>query len=97
MISNEQAQQFIRALLRQPPKVVSQTKQEDPLGIFEKAPRASYGRQLNSQNDFTGKIFNRNANNPNVTIDTGGTPVTGGLPTSDPTAPTDPNAKNASD
>jgi len=50
LISNDQAQQFIRALLRQPPKVVAQTKQEDPLGIFEQAPRATYGRELKSQN-----------------------------------------------
>lgn len=55
MISNDQAQQFIRALLRQPPKVVAQTKQEDPLGIFEQAPRATYGRQLDSNpNGFLG-------------------------------------------
>ena len=54
MISNDQAQQFIRALLRQPPKVVAQTKQEDPLGIFEKAPRATYGRELNTSDDSGG-------------------------------------------
>jgi hypothetical protein len=69
MISNDQAQQFIRALLRQPTKVVPQTKQEDPLGIFEKAPRATYGRELSPQNNnFEGKIFNRSANNPNISI-----------------------------
>ena len=80
MISNDQAQQFIRALLRQPPKVVAQTKQEDPLGIFEKAPSASYGRQLNSQNDVTRKMYNPN-DSRTTSVGGGATPVTGGLPT----------------
>lgn len=60
MISNDQAQQFIRALLRQPPKVVAQTKQEDPLGIFEQAPRASYGRELKTPNIRTPNLEGRN-------------------------------------
>lgn len=61
MISNDQAQQFIRALLRQPPKVVAQTKQEDPLGIFEQAPRATYGRQLSTSKNVAGRTDNTEA------------------------------------
>lgn len=67
MISNDQAQQFIRALLRQPPKVVAQTKQEDPLGIFEKAPRATYGRELNTSDNLGGGSFGQGFSNAGKT------------------------------
>ena len=100
MISNDQAQQFIRALLRQPTKVVAQTKQEDPLGIFEKVPRATYGRQLSDQKNPDGK-FNRGiSGSPYIDSGTGAgnssdgdgdsaktTPYTGGSGTGSPDNP----------
>jgi len=74
LISNDQAQQFIRALLRQPPKVVAQTKQEDPLGIFEKAPRATYGRELSPKKSTSTKFDNASANNQNFSVGGAGNP-----------------------